>query len=575
MQPWLHRFLKTTAIAAIPISSICCFAPLVIFSGNAPEFWTSFPQVIGVYLPYAGALAVALGLAGQLMTDEGLHRYRAMLCALAILLWLQGNILVWDYGVLDGREIEWMSGAWRGVVDMAIWIAVLLAAIYAYQRFGKALLMGAVATLFIQLVAAATTLITNPAILQTTDVVLNTAGRDAVMRFSATSNIVHIVMDGFQSDIFAEIIADTSGRNFKAGLQGFTYFEDNLGAYPYTQLTVPAMLSGKLFGNDVPVDEFISDVMRGNTIINTAFAAGYEVDIAAPISLANVYNQGRYSNAYGISSSGHVDLADYLRVDAARLIDLALFRVVPHVGKALVYRDALWVFQASAQAEAYLQMQYFSDLAFLEELAQGMSVDRDVPVYKMIHVMLSHRPFVGNEQCEFSGRKSGSRENVRAHARCGLIRVLDVLQRMKDLGIYDSSLIVLMADHGAWVPVENLAASDVVKPLTVAMATPMLAVKPPGANNDFQSSSAPSSVIDIPATIADIADIDSQFDGMSVFSISVDEPRQRLHRIYGYGINPDASGYLFPMQEYMIDGSPYDSQAWHIGRRYLPGGNSR
>ena len=574
MRPWLHRFLTTTALAAIPVFSICCFAPLTIYAGNAAEFWTSFPQVIGAFLPYAVTLTVALGVLGLLMTEEGLHRYRATLCALAILLWLQGNILVWDYGVLDGSEIEWMSGAWRGVLDLAIWVAVLLTAIYAYQRSGRILLMGAAATLLIQLVAAATTLISNPAILYTTNVALHTAGRDAVMRFSATSNIVHIVMDGFQSDIFAEIIADTSERNLQADLQGFTYFDQNLGAYPYTQLTVPAMLSGKLFNNDVPVDEFIGDVMRGNTIVNTAFAAGYEVDIAAPISLINVYNQGRYTNAYGISSSGHVDVADYVRVDAAKLMDLALFRVVPHVGKALVYRDALWVFQASAHAEAYLQMQYFSDLAFLDELAEGMSVDRDVPVYKMIHVMLSHRPFVGNEQCEFSGRKSGSRENVRTHARCGLLRVLDVLQRMKELGIYKSSLIVLMADHGAWVPVENLAASDVVKPLTVAMATPMLAIKPPGADNDFQTSNVPSSVVDVPATIADLAGFNGQFDGMALFSVAADAPRKRQHRVYGYGINPAAVGYLFPMQEYVIDGSPYDSRAWQKGRRYLPGGTA-
>ncbi len=143
---------------------------------------------------------------------------------------------------------------------------------------------------------------------------------------------------------------------------------------------------------------------------------------------------------------------------------------------------------------------------------------------------------------------------------------------MKELDIYTSSLIVLMADHGAWVPVENLAASDVVKPLTVAMATPMLAIKPPGASNNFQISNVPSSVIDVPATIADLAGLNGQFDGMALFSVAADAPRKRQHRVYGYGINPDASGYLFPMQEYMIDGSPYDSQAWQKGRRYLPGG---
>jgi hypothetical protein len=200
-----------------------------------------------------------------------------------------------------------------------------------------------------------------------------------------------------------------------------------------------------------------------------------------------------------------------------------------------------------------------------------MSADREVPVYKMIHVMLSHRPIVGNNRCEFDGRKRETREAVTTHAQCGLLRVLGVLQRMKELGIYDSSLIVLMADHGAWVPVEDFAASGPVGALVVAMATPMLAIKPPNASHAFRVSSVPSSIIDIPATIADIAGFDARFNGKSVFSITADETRQRHHLVYGYGINPDAEGYLFPMQEFLIDGSPYEAASWQKGSRFLPG----
>ena len=565
----------TTAIAVIPVSSVCCFATLAIYSGNSSEFATSYSDLIGAYLGYAIALVVAMGMLGVLMTRFGLARYQAMLNALAILLWLQGSILVWDYGALDGRAIEWMSGAWRGVVDLAIWIVLLSVAIYAHKRTGKALLLGAVASVLIQFVSAAITLVGNPNLLKTRDVVSNFEGREAVMRFSATENIVHIVMDGFQSDIFADIIADTSKHDFNADLRGFTYFNEHLGVYPYTQLTVPAMLSGHLFHNDTPVDEFIAETMRGDTIINTASAAGYEVDIAAPVGLKNVYTQGSYTNAYGISSSGHVDASDYARVDAAKLMDLALFRVVPHFAKALIYRDELWVFQANAQANAYLQMQYFSDLAFLGELANEMSADRDGPVYKMIHVMLAHRPIVGNERCEFDGRRPTNRNAVRTHAQCGLLRVLGVLQGMKELGIYDSSLIVLMADHGAWVPVESLTAADDkvdVNALMVAMATPMLAVKPPGANNHFQISNVLSSILDVPATIAEFSELENVFGGKSIFSIAPEERRLRHHLVYGYGINPDAEGYLFPMQEYIIDGSAYNAKAWRKGRRFLPGG---
>ena len=569
----LGRFVGLLAVAAIPVATVTIFISTAIYAGNTAEFSSSLPDLFAIILPYAAMLVVALALLGLLMTERGRARYVTIVSAIAVLLWLQGNILVWNYGVFDGSSIDWLSGAWRGLLDISIWVALLLLAIYHYQKWGKGLLLAAVATLAMQALAAAITIRGDSQVLQVRDMAADLGGRDAAMQFSASKNIVHIVMDGFQSDIFASIVNDTSERDFKSELRGFTYFDQHLGAYPYTQLTLPAMLSGKLFQNEIPVDTFVEQTMQGPTIVNAAYAAGYEVDIAAPVALRNVYALGEYTNAFGIASSGHVNARDFATIDAARLTDLAVFRVVPHFAKALVHRDELWLFQAVAQRKSYLHLQYFADLKFLENLAAEMSAERSSPVYKVIHLMLSHRPFVGNKRCEFDGRKGGSREAVITHAQCGFVRVLNVLQRMKDLGIYDSSLIVLMADHGAWVPIDSFESAALVSGLTVAMATPTLLVKPPNASHAFRVSHAPSAITDIPATIAGLAALQGEYAGESVFNIAEDAERVRHHLTYGYGVNPDAKGYLFPMQEWLINGDPYKSESWQQGNRYLPAGD--
>jgi arylsulfatase A-like enzyme len=159
-------------------------------------------------------------------------------------------------------------------------------------------------------------------------------------------------------------------------------------------------------------------------------------------------------------------------------------------------------------------------------------------------------------------------------ARCGLLYVVDVLRRMRDLGIYEQSLIVLMADHGAWVPVDALMNERDnragVTAMGVAMATPVLAIKPPGVMGNMRVSGAPTSILDVPATIGDLLSLKAQFDGRSVFSISNEAPRLRRHLYYRYGVNPDAEGYLFPMREYRIDGSTLDASAWYFSARHLP-----
>jgi hypothetical protein len=226
------------------------------------------------------------------------------------------------------------------------------------------------------------------------------------------------------------------------------------------------------------------------------------------------------------------------------------------------------------QPAANLAVQYFADLLFLSRLTDQMTVDRDTPVYKMIHVMLSHRPTVGNQNCEFDGIHRTTKAHVINQSRCGLMGVVDVLRRMRELGIYEQSLIVLMGDHGAWVPVDTLMNEQDnrsgVQPIWVAMATPVLAVKPPGVMGNIRFSSAPTSVVDVPATISDLLGLRTQFDGMPVFSISNEVQRMRHHLGYDFGTNPDAEDYLFPIQEFLVYGNTLDAGAWHRGAQHLP-----
>lgn len=568
--------VSTAAIAALPIVTLCLFIPLQIYAGNTDEFNASFVSIVTSYLPYALALIGILSLVGVTMTQDGLRRYHAILAAVAILAWLQGNILVWDYGALDGQAIDWYAGKWRGVIDTSIWVLLLVIAISRFQRFGRILKGAALFAVGIQLgTAAITTSRAWDSLLAAPDSVAVADAAEEIFRFSDKGNVVHIVMDGFQTDIFSEIVSDSQNADYRDALGGFTLFSNNVGVYPYTQLTVPALLTGKIFRNEEPVEQFIDAALEGPTILRLAAEHGYEVDIAAPIGLKNKYAKAPHTHAYGISQSDHVRQTDRVVVDAAKLLDIALFRSVPHFAKALVYRDQLWVFQTSVNDESYLHMQFFSDLAFLDQLAHRMSVGRNAPVYKMMHLMLSHRPTVGNEHCKFDGIRATNRENVTMQARCGLSGVFSVLRRMRELGIYDNSLIVLMADHGAWVPVESGGQVDTAlgtSPTNIAMAIPVLAIKPPGAGGPMQSSDAATSVIDIPATIADLLELPSDFPGTTVFAKGANEKRR--HLTYAYGNNPEFDGYLFTMQEYEISGSPFEPDAWRPVATHRPGHSS-
>ena len=119
--------VKAIGLGAILASNIFLFVPFTLYVGNPDEFAVSFSTILGLYLRPAIFLVAAFGLIGAFLTESAFRRYLILLAAISVLLWVQGNILVWDYGLLDGRRIDWTQSTWRGWVDLGIWLGVILA----------------------------------------------------------------------------------------------------------------------------------------------------------------------------------------------------------------------------------------------------------------------------------------------------------------------------------------------------------------------------------------------------------------------------------------------------------------
>ncbi len=538
-----QQALYAAAMAAAIVCNVMLFAPFTLYTGNPDEFSVSLPAILTVYAPPAMLVVVAVGTIGAFFPVNGYPRFLAFLAAFPILMWIQGTILVWDYGVLDGSPVPWLEMGWLGAIDTTVWIGVLLIALYGYRRVGKLLVQVAAVTFVIQLLAIGASVIAQPvASTNVADNVFDEAQYRAMYGFSGEKNVFHVVMDGFQSDIFASIINDPENKELRDALSGFTFFDQHAGTFPYTQMTIPLIVSGKTYLNHMPVDEFAEQAMQENSVLNLAEAAGYEVDIAAQVALRKAYTKGSFTNTYDIPKNRHTSPRDYIVSDAVRMLDLALFRLTPHFVKAYIYEDGLWFVQPRFRDADYLSIRYFSELDFLKYFAESVNANREKPVYKLFHLMLSHRPTVGNEQCKYDGIRETTRINVTIQARCGLAHVVEVLNAMKEIDVYDDSLIVLMADHGAWVgPSEYTAERNRKRipdggprPAMVGLAVPMLAIKPAGSDGPLAVSSAPTTIADVPATIASLLGLEPKFDGRNAFEISVSETRPRTFFDYAY-----------------------------------------
>ena len=90
--------------------------------------------------------------------------------------------------------------------------------------------------------------------------------------------------------------------------------------------------------------------------------------------------------------------------------------------------------------------------------------------YTLIHLVILHSPEVLAADCSYGA--AGSKTTQLEQAGCATKLLVDFVERLKELGRFDNSLVIAHADHGVYKPensVENSAERVSIKD---TLATP-------------------------------------------------------------------------------------------------------
>jgi hypothetical protein len=574
----LKSVIASLSASLFVISNILLFGSFNIYQGNINEFVVPLTSILKIFLLPAFILILVLSAIGLLLPKKSHQRYISILFILGILIWLQGNILVWKYGLLDGHGIDWSKNVWRGWADLTLWVVLLFVALLFYKQIYKIAGFASIALLSLLSVSLVFTSIQKPEIWEVKEKFsLPTIPPEEIFEFSSKQNIIHFILDGFQSDIFQEIISEDIDHYSKS-LQGFTFFKENIGSFPTTYMSIPAFFSGKIYKNNIPMRRFLKKVIGGRTITNVLHDLGYEIDFVAGKFF---FKNARYSNLYRIAFPYGGTKQHIVKTNSALMLDLVLFRCAPHFLKRAIYNNEQWFVQRIlASTNGSLRGRYFSHKAFLNDLINHMSVSRIKPVYKYIHLMTSHPPVVVNNECEYTENIQPTRENLKIQAKCCLDDFIKFLLKLKMKGVYESSLIILHADHGVGREIkmknmskhidQDLSGVEESIPIIAGSAVALMAIKPPQSKGILKTSKAQTTLTDIPATISSILNLNEKFDGRSVFEIDPDEVRERNFYFYKWRHENWKSTYFHRLDEFTIKGSVFDRASWKLGLTYYP-----
>ncbi len=561
-------------------SQLLLFGPWIVHTTNRAEFLVPFLTLAPRWIWLLGPISVALAALGFILPPRWFRGYVAALCAVGVLLWVQGNLLVAEYGLLDGGGLDLASHAWRGPFEVCLWIAAVGLAMFFANAVSRAapaasvLLMSLQAVVLLGLTLA-------PSGGSSGDGDDEVAGWSPVppevYELSRSRNIIHIVLDMFPSHILAEI-RDADPSTFDHAWSGFTFYRNHLGAFPTTIASMPAMLTGIPYRNDMR----ISDYRRTHPSVFHALGQhGYRLRSATADGRDHpraAFPGAEDAVAY-IIPRPYGSYRNYLDSTAAQLLDLSLFRHAPHGVKADVYRDGAWLLQqrvASFLGPISGAPRALGDTTFLMDFASGIEAGGESPVYSFLHVITPHPPIATDADCEYvGGRVRLTRAGYVDQARCALMVVQALLDRLRTLDLYDRSAIVVTSDHGLGVfPPRDTPPGREGVPSGKSLlrmrleATPLLLIKPFGAQGPLQLSYAPTSIVDLPATLLDLAGLsNTPGSGKSALALDPTMPRERTYADHSWGRqNNSQSRYFDVLHLYSVNGRVSSSDAWRYQR---------
>ena len=574
-------------------------APITVHVTNQVEFLFTTAELFRTLLPAFGVCMLGLGLLLWRIPTKWYFPVLSVLFMLSFLLWLQGNILVWDYGALDGREIDWL-GMWPfGLLDTAIWAAGLFLAV-RYARWISTRLAGisALMLILVQLTGLYAELRDQPPVYRYQ---VNPSVR---FSFSSDTNAIILVVDAMQSDVFQEVISEEP--EVAALFDDFVYFRNAVSGFRQSYPSVPNILTGTYFDNTEPMWDYVRKAYLGPTSLPKFFRdQGWKSEVNE--NKAGIYfHPDVLTNV--LPNLGFWEASP----NVAHNLEVALFRYLPHFLKPLIYNNQLWLFSRwitpvewnyppakdeTAESSENLRarpyhglfeesaLEKLVNLRYTNQILMRGHVAHDVPLFKYYHFFGTHLPIRMNRDFEYV-EPSQNRAALK-DVTVGVLKLMGlILDQFRSLGIYEDALIVITADHGMWDTISEVKIpGDVTRkygengtfptntlPERKGTALPTVLVKRPGLHGPLVTNDAPVSLADIPRTVVSEMGFDaSAFPGVSMFELEEDQPRERFVFYSTFSQNPAYSEpYRSTMTEFRVTGFSWLDKSWQKTGRLFP-----
>lgn len=429
--------IKSTVPASLLIATtVCIYTPSLIYFENRKYFSLYFEDLISDLINFS-MLGFLFCFVIFWLVSFFQHLVVPIL-VLSLLLWLQANFFTISYGVLDGSNIDFNLFNYRGSIE----IIIIIVAFICGWLFRKKL-KEHIAFILILMTFGQLGLTTYRTVTEKKDKAPIVEIDQEYFNYSRDKNIIVVVLDTFGSEYFQKIIEERP--EITDNFNGFVSYTDAISNYPATKASIPSMLTGKMLEEDQSYDSFMKGASE-NGFLQKLNEKGY---LASVVGMASRFREIYPDRYIFLPSLETKKLSNHI---ARTLTDLSIFRAIPHYLKPVIYNNGDWLFSQKNSKTDVPEKNPEKTLYMFDMVTSRAKVNGETPRVKFYHFRLPHPHFVLDSECHrIRVEDYKKHDRPKEQSICAIKKLTQFLNKLKELGVYNNSLIVVTSDHGARV----------------------------------------------------------------------------------------------------------------------------
>ena len=477
------------------------FGPLGLYLSNVSEFWFSIGDIW--FLPVIGGIITFLICFGISALFKGKARevFHSFLFGVTLGLYIQGNWISTDYGVLDGKNIDWSKYSSVAIINSIIWVLCISLPIILRKKlinsWKKVISIISIFLVLVQVITLFALLIMTDLNQNNYEAYLTTDGQ---FELSNNSNIIIFILDAFDSTFFSQLLEQNP--EIKDRFEDFTYYPDMVAGGATTKIAMPAILTGIPYTVPLSYKDYIDYAYTQTNLYKTLKDYNYNIGIYT----LSTFVSSNHKNIIDNLITGKMKISSYSSL-TKYLYKLTAFKYMPHIlkNKFWLHSDIFNELQSSNTATTWNS----DNVLFFNRLKEeGIKIIDEGNSFKIYYLLGAHPPYNMNE---FAERVTQEKTSQLRQAKGCLYIIEEYINQLKQAGIYENSTIIVMADHGDIGHHHN----------------PLFLIKESGKNHKFETSYSPVSYYDLHATLLYLITGEKKDNARTIFDFSEGDQRTR------------------------------------------------